>query len=85
MEKFWTWRKIILFLAIIGVGIMGLMIADQQSYLQGRDPATNPIGNGEADPLIINNKVNQANPAGVLPTGIDGFNCDRKSKDVYNC
>ncbi|HQV65137.1 MAG TPA: hypothetical protein PKZ56_02820 [Candidatus Paceibacterota bacterium] len=51
MKDFWTWRKVALFLGIIGLGIMGLVFADQQDFLSGRANSQSAIGNGEADPL----------------------------------
>ena len=52
MKDFWTWRKIILFFGIIGLGIVGLMIADQNDFLSGRKESITTIGNGTPDPLV---------------------------------
>ena len=51
MNILWTWKKIVLFAGIIGLGIIGLIIADQQDYLSGRTNSQTAIGNGTADPL----------------------------------
>lgn len=59
MKDFWTWRKVALFLGIIGLGIVGLVIADRQDFLSGRANSQTAIGNGEPDPL--------AKDADILP------------------
>ena len=51
MKDFWTWRKVALFLGIIGLGIIGLVFADQQDFVSGRANSQTAIGNGKADPL----------------------------------
>lgn len=52
MKNFTTWRKVIIFVGIIGLGIIGIMVADQQDFLAGRTSAEDTtIGNGVADPL----------------------------------
>lgn len=52
MKDFWTWRKIVLFFSIIGLGIIGLMVADQHNFLNGRKEVVTTIGNGNPDPLV---------------------------------
>lgn len=51
MKDFWTWRKLALFVGIIGLGIIGLIIADQQDFLNGRANTQTSIGDGIPDPL----------------------------------
>lgn len=52
MKDFWTWRKLILFFGIIGLGIVGLMVADQHDFLTGRKETITAIGDGTPDPLV---------------------------------
>lgn len=55
MKEFFTLKKIVIFLSIISLGIIGLVIADQIDFKNGRSMSQqNPIGNGTSDPLIIN-------------------------------
>jgi hypothetical protein len=49
-----TIKKIILFLGIILIGIIGLMVADQYDFINGRTDNHNTIGNGVPDPLVNN-------------------------------
>lgn len=60
-----TIKKIILFLGIILIGIIGLMVADQHDFLQGRTETQNTIGNGVADPLVTETSVKNNNSANV--------------------
>lgn len=91
MKNFWTWKKVVLFLGIIGLGILGLVIADQYDFMGGRsaDGETAVIGNGVPDPLIGDNIpkelqdkpriVPTANKASVSESsGIDGVKCGNK-------
>lgn len=82
MKYFWTWRKLALFFGIIGLGIIGLMIADQYDFLMGRNDAAIPIGNGAADPLVSGTVSprdyiqpgTSKNPSNeIVPTSIDGI------------
>ena len=52
MRNFWTWRKVGIFLGIIGLGIIGLIIADQHDFMTGRSSTQTAIGNGVPDPLV---------------------------------
>ncbi len=89
MKDFWTWRKVALFIGIIGLGIIGLVIADQQDFLSGRANSGSIIGNGEPDPLaeeadLLPIKTGSTTPPKVQPkktspvvkqeTDIDGVN-----------
>ena len=47
-----TLKKIIIFFSIIGLGIVGLMVADQHNFLNGRKEVVTTIGNGTPDPLV---------------------------------
>jgi DNA/RNA endonuclease YhcR with UshA esterase domain len=47
-----TIKKIILFLGIILIGIIGLMVADQYDFINGRTDNQISIGNGIPDPLV---------------------------------
>jgi hypothetical protein len=47
-----TLKKIIIFFSIIGLGIIGLMVADQYNFLNGRKEVVTTIGNGTPDPLV---------------------------------
>lgn len=84
MKNFWTWRKVILFLIIIGFGIMGLIFADQQDFLHGRKDEITSIGDGIADPLVTGTattgqKASVPNPAKA--SGVDGIRkipCNKK-------
>jgi hypothetical protein len=60
-----TIKKIILFLGIILIGIIGLMVADQHDFLQGRTETQNTIGNGVPDPLVTGTSVKNNNSAHV--------------------
>ena len=55
MKNFWTWRKVIVFLIIIGAGIFGIILADEHDFLSGRTEPQTVIGNGVADPLVNGN------------------------------
>ncbi len=82
MKDFWTWRKLILFFGIIGLGIVGLMVADQYDFLAGRNSPATTIGNGTADPLVsgtvsprnyIQPGTSKNSPSKSEPTAIDGI------------
>ncbi len=74
VKSFWTWRKVVSFLFIIGLGVLGLIFADQNDFLNGRTNDQTSIGDGIADPLVteikINNKQSTSGKAEV--SGIDG-------------
>lgn len=84
MKDFWTWRKLILFFGIIGVGIVGLMVADQHNFLTGRKESIPTIGNGTPDPLVSGSVSPRSyiqpgvtkptqNPDASSSSGIDGI------------
>lgn len=55
MKEFFTLKKIVIFLSIIFLGIIGLVITDQIDFKNGRSMSQqNTIGNGTSDPLITN-------------------------------
>jgi hypothetical protein len=74
-----TLKKIIIFFSIIGLGIVGLMVADQYNFLNGRKEVVTTIGNGTPDPLVsgtASSTIQQNNPAGSVKkqtTPIDGI------------
>lgn len=84
MKDFWTWRKLVLFFGIIGLGIIGLMVADQYDFLTGRNSPATTIGNGTADPLVSGSVSPRShiqpgttkptqNSSKSQPSGIDGI------------
>lgn len=84
MKDFWTWRKIVLFFSIIGLGIIGLMVADQHNFLNGRKESVTAIGNGTPDPLVSGSVSPRSyiqpettkptqNSSKPQPSGIDGI------------
>lgn len=74
-----TLKKIIIFFSIIGLGIVGLMVADQHNFLNGRKEVVTTIGNGTPDPLVSGTAsptTQRNNPAGSVKkqtTPIDGI------------
>lgn len=77
MKDFLTIKRVVLFLGIIGLGIIGLIIADQQDYLSGRTDGQASIGNGEADPLVKDVQLVPSKKNTAPPTNIDGKNTPR--------
>lgn len=77
MKDFLTFKRIAMFLGIIGIGIIGLIIADQQDYLSGRTDGQASIGNGEADPLIKDVQLTPSKSNKTPPTNLDGKNTPR--------
>jgi hypothetical protein len=71
MKDFWTWRKLGLFIGIIGLGIVGLVIADQQDFLNGRANTQTSIGDGIPDPLAAD--------ANILPIKTEASGSVQKS------
>ncbi len=65
MKNITIFKKVIIFLGIIGLGLVGLVVADQQDFLSGRTSDENKtIGNGIADPLAAD--------ANLLPIKTEG-------------
>lgn len=63
-------KKVVIFLGIISLGIIGLIIADQQDYISGRDSTeASTIGNGISDPLV-SNEANVKTSAKLAPSKI---------------
>jgi hypothetical protein len=60
-----TWQKVIVFVGIIGLGLIGLMVADQYDFIGGRKNSEITIGDGTADPLVTNTDLNQKETAAV--------------------
>lgn len=60
-----TWQKVIMFIGIIGLGLIGLMVADQYDFIGGRDDSKITIGDGTPDPLVTNNVSTQKETASV--------------------
>ncbi len=47
-----TLRNIAIFLGIIGLGILGLVVADQTDFIDGRNDTQQVIGVGNSEPVI---------------------------------
>lgn len=81
-----TWQKIILFIGIIGLGLIGLMVADRYDFIDGRDNSQISIGNGVADPLVTSDRTMQRETATItIPKqqknpAVDGIKkpCDKE-------
>ena len=72
-----TIQKILTFLGIIFLGIIGLMVADQIDFSHGRTLSQqNTIGNGTSDPILIESQkessrdVKQENDIKLPPSKI---------------
>lgn len=62
-----------MFLAIIGVGIIGLVVADHYDFIGGRKNDEITIGNGVPDPLVSDTPTATATVPTEKPV-IDGIN-----------
>jgi hypothetical protein len=67
-----TWQKVIVFIGIIGLGLVGLMVADQYDFLGGREGDKITIGDGTADPLVTGTSSTTTATVPNEKTVIDG-------------
>ena len=75
-----TWKRIAWFIGIIIIGLVGLMVADQVDFLNGRKGSPSTIGGG-----VIDTNTASAVKVDLNKTGIDGVKVQQKSPCKGKC